>query len=103
MMKQRYQGLVADLLPNIRLMQASGHFIFNYHEDNSPGVKALRLGYSCTHLILILIQFGCILGNLIQERDDVNYMAANTITVLFFTHCVTKFIYFAIRSKLFYR
>jgi hypothetical protein len=30
-------------------------------------------------------------------------LAANTITVLFFTHCITKFVYFAARSKLFYR
>lgn len=103
MMKHKYLGLVADLMPNIRLMQASGHFMFAYHEDNNSGLRALRIGYSCIHLVLILIQFGCIAGNLLEERDDVNYMAANTITVLFFTHCVTKFVYFAIRSKLFYR
>lgn len=103
MMRQRFQGLVNDLLPNIRLMQASGHWMFEYHQDNSSGVRALRIAYSSLHTILILIQFGCIIGNLVQERDDVNYMAANTITVLFFTHCVTKYIYFAVRSKLFYR
>ncbi|XP_017785109.1 PREDICTED: odorant receptor coreceptor [Nicrophorus vespilloides] len=103
MMEFKTQGLVTDLMPNIRLMQASGHFLFNYHADNSGALHTLRIFYSCVHLILILLQFGCIFGNLVQEADDVNDLAANTITILFFTHCVTKFVYFAIRSKLFYR
>ncbi|XP_018568191.1 odorant receptor coreceptor [Anoplophora glabripennis] len=103
MMKFKVSGLVADLMPNIRLIQASGHFMFNYHADNSGALHALRLGYSCAHLLFCLFQYGCIFGNLVVEKDDVNYLAANTITVLFFTHCITKFVYFALRSKLFYR
>ena len=45
----------------------------------------------------------CNFVNLVLERGDVNDLAANTITVLFFTHCITKSVYFAVRSKLFYR
>uniref|UniRef100_A0A310S3L4 Odorant receptor n=1 Tax=Chrysomela lapponica TaxID=153811 RepID=A0A310S3L4_CHRLA len=103
MMKFKVSGLVADLMPNIRLIQASGHFMFNYYADNSGALHTLRLGYSCMHLIFCLLQYGATFGNLVMERDDVNYLAANTITVLFFTHCITKFVYFALRSKLFYR
>ncbi|KAJ8917386.1 hypothetical protein NQ315_002410 [Exocentrus adspersus] len=103
MMKFKVSGLVADLMPNIRMIQASGHFMFNYHADNSGALHTLRLGYSCMHLLFCLFQYGCTFGNLVKEKDDVNYLAANTITMLFFTHCITKFIYFAARSKLFYR
>nr|CAI5828776.1 unnamed protein product [Callosobruchus analis] len=103
MMKFKVAGLVADLMPNIRLIQMSGHFMFNYHADNSGALHTLRLAYSCMHLVLCLAQFGCIFGNLVVEKDDVNDLAANTITILFFTHCITKLIYFAVRSKLFYR
>nr|QXE93250.1 odorant receptor 24 [Eucryptorrhynchus brandti] len=103
MNKFKVQGLVADLMPNIRLIQASGHFMFNYYADDSGSLHFLRLGYSCMHLFFVLIQFGCIFGNLVAEKDNVNDLAANTITILFFTHCLTKFVYFAVRSKLFYR
>ncbi|CAH1380122.1 hypothetical protein MTP99_004056 [Tenebrio molitor] len=103
MMKFKVSGLVADLMPNIRLIQASGHFMLNYHADNSGAVHTLRLGYCIMHLIFMLLQYGCNFVNLIFERGDVNDLAANTITVLFFTHCITKFVYFAARSKLFYR
>ncbi|XP_066148836.1 odorant receptor coreceptor [Euwallacea fornicatus] len=101
--KFKVAGLVADLMPNIRLIQASGHFMFNYYADNSGSLHILRLGYSCMHLFMVLLQYGCIFGNLIKEKDNVNYLAANTITILFFTHCLTKFIYFAVQSKFFYR
>ncbi|XP_022907054.2 odorant receptor coreceptor [Onthophagus taurus] len=103
MMNFKVTGLVADLMPNIRLMQASGHFMLNYYADNSGALHTLRLGYCFMHLFLVLLQYGFTFGNLVQESDDVNDLAANTITVLFFTHCLTKFVYFALRSKLFYR
>lgn len=38
-----------------------------------------------------------------METEDVNALAANSITVLFFAHCVTKFCYFAIRRQKFYK
>ncbi|XP_034183623.1 odorant receptor co-receptor [Osmia lignaria lignaria] len=100
MMKFKQQGLVADLMPNIRLMKASGHFLFNYTDGSG---KNLQKVYSIMHLVLILIQFGFCGINLMQESDDVDDLTANTITMLFFTHSVVKIIYFAVRSKLFYR
>jgi len=94
-----YQGLVTDLLPNIRLMQASGHFLFKY--VNGPIL--IRKIYSVVHLILVTFQFLTIILNLVQNTSDVNELTANTITALFFTHSITKFIYFAVSSKNFYR
>lgn len=41
--------------------------------------------------------------NLIKNTDEVGELTANTITVLFFTHSVTKFIYVAANSEKFYR
>lgn len=38
-----------------------------------------------------------------MESDDVDDLTANTITILFFLHSIVKIIYFAARSKLFYR
>lgn len=32
-MKTKHQGLAADLMPNIRLMQILGHFMFNYYGE----------------------------------------------------------------------
>lgn len=58
MMKFKVKGLVADLLPNIRMMQASGHFMFNYYADSGGAVHTMRLAYSIMHLVLVLIQYG---------------------------------------------
>ncbi|XP_071870563.1 odorant receptor co-receptor [Bombus fervidus] len=101
MMKFKQQGLVADLMPNIRLMKATGHFMFNYYTDNST--KTIHRIFAIVHLILMLMQFGFCGINLIFEKEDVDDLTANTITMLFFTHSVVKVIYFAVRSKLFYR
>ncbi|XP_035775220.1 odorant receptor coreceptor isoform X2 [Anopheles albimanus] len=95
----KYVGLVADLMPNIRLMQASGHFLFRY----VTGPILIRKLYSWWTLIMVLLQFFAILANLATNTDDVNELTANTITTLFFTHSVTKFIYFAVNSENFYR
>lgn len=95
----RYQGLIADLMPNIRLMQASGHFLFRY----TSGPVLIRKLYSAVHLILIFCQFFAILVNMAFNADEVNELTANTITVLFFTHSITKFIYFALNSSNFYK
>ncbi|KAF5284268.1 hypothetical protein FQR65_LT00269 [Abscondita terminalis] len=102
-MKFKKAGLVADLFPNIKLMQGVGHFLFNYHSETGGAVHGLRVMYSSVHLVLLLAQFGFTFGNLVVESDDVNDLAANTITVLFFTHTITKYVYFALRSKMFYR
>ncbi|XP_058062808.1 odorant receptor coreceptor [Anopheles bellator] len=95
----KYVGLVADLMPNIKLMQASGHFLFRY----VTGPILIRKLYSWWTLIMVLMQFFAILGNLATTADDVNELTANTITALFFTHSVTKFIYFAVNAENFYR
>uniref|UniRef100_A0A1S5VFJ4 Odorant receptor n=1 Tax=Meteorus pulchricornis TaxID=51522 RepID=A0A1S5VFJ4_9HYME len=100
MMKTKYQGLVADLMPNIRLMQISGHFMFNYYGE---GKKFMHKIYCSIHLFLILLQFALCGLNLAMESDDVDVLTANTVTLLFFSHTVIKIIYFAFRSKLFYR
>ncbi|XP_015432571.1 PREDICTED: odorant receptor coreceptor [Dufourea novaeangliae] len=101
MMKFKQQGLVADLMPNIQLMKATGHFMFNYYTDNSS--KFIHKVFCFVHLFLILLQFGLCGINLMLTSDDVDVLTANTITMLFFTHSVVKVLYFAIRSKLFYR
>ncbi|CAK9805537.1 Odorant receptor coreceptor [Anthophora plagiata] len=101
MMKFKQQGLVADLMPNIKLMKASGHFMFNYYADGST--KGMHKIYCIVHLVLILMQFGFCGINLMMESDDVDELTANTITMLFFTHSIVKLVYFAVRSKLFYR
>ncbi|XP_053679258.1 odorant receptor coreceptor [Anopheles nili] len=95
----KYVGLVADLMPNIRLMQASGHFLFRY----VTGPILIRKVYSWWTLAMVLVQFFAILGNLAMNAEDVNELTANTITTLFFMHSVTKFIYFAVNSENFYR
>nr|AKO69815.1 olfactory receptor co-receptor [Campoletis chlorideae]AXM05118.1 odorant receptor [Campoletis chlorideae] len=100
MMKFKQQGLVSDLMPNIRLMQISGHFMFNYYAD---GMKFMHKIYCVVHLVLVLVQFGLCLVNMALESGDVDDLTANTITVLFFAHSIVKIGYFAVRSKLFYR
>ncbi|CAH0402862.1 unnamed protein product [Chilo suppressalis] len=103
MAKVKAQGLVSDLMPNIKLMQAAGHFLFNYHSDNSGMSTLLRKIYSSVHAILIVINFLCMAVNMAQYSDEVNELTANTITVLFFTHTVIKLLFFAVNSKSFYR
>ncbi|XP_076288426.1 odorant receptor co-receptor [Lasioglossum baleicum] len=101
MMKFKEQGLVADLSPNITLMKISGHFLFNYYKDSSS--KFIHKIFCIVHLSLVLLQFGLCGINLMLESDDTDVLTANTITMLFFTHSVVKLIYFAVRTKLFYR
>nr|ATV96621.1 odorant receptor co-receptor [Eriocrania semipurpurella] len=103
MTKFKVQGLVADLMPNIRLMQMSGHFMFNYYAENGSMAVMMRKAYSITHLVLILVQFACMLANMAMHTDDVNELTANTITVLFFVHSIIKLVYFPLNSKNFYR
>ncbi|XP_011498430.1 PREDICTED: odorant receptor coreceptor [Ceratosolen solmsi marchali] len=100
MMKVKQQGLVADLMPNIRLMQSVGHFLFNYY---SEGKKFPHKIYCVVTLLLILAQYSLMGVNLMMESDDVDDLTANTITMLFFVHPVVKVIYFPIRSKMFYK
>ncbi|XP_055382959.1 odorant receptor coreceptor [Condylostylus longicornis] len=97
--ESKYAGLVADLMPNIRLMRFCGHFLFRY----TSGTLLFKKIYSVFHLFLVIFQFASLLINMAFNTEEVNELTANAITVLFFTHCVTKYLYFAINSKNFYK
>lgn len=75
----KYAGLVSDLMPNIRLMQGFGHFIFRY----ISGPVLIRKLYSFTHLILLLFQFGCIIFNLIVYTGNVNELTCKELKWVF--------------------
>lgn len=96
-------GLVGDLWPNIRLMQLTGHWILEYREDNGGMMRLLRVIYCWMVSFIITSQFAFVGLFLLLETYDPDQMAAATITLLFFAHSITKFGYFAARSKLFYR
>lgn len=97
--QKHFTGLVADLMPNIRLMRFLGHFLHKF----SNGSTFLSKLYSTMHLLLMLLQFICIIINLALNTSEVNELTANTITTLHFTHTITKFCYLAINNKNFYR
>lgn len=58
MMKFKQQGLVADLMPNIKLMKATGHFMFNYYSDSST---------KHIHKIFCIVRKTCNLTRLLQN------------------------------------
>lgn len=97
--QKQFTGLVADLMPNIRLMRLVGHFLNKF----SNGPSFLNKLYSLLHLVLMLLQFICIIVNLSLNTSEVNELTANTVTALHFTHTITKFSYLAINNKNFYR
>lgn len=97
--QKQFTGLVADLMPNIRLMRFVGHFLNKY----SNGPAFLNKLYSVANLILMLLQFVCIIVNLSMNTSEVNELTANTVTTLHFAHTITKFCYLAINNKNFYR
>nr|AOG12930.1 odorant receptor [Eogystia hippophaecolus] len=103
MAKVKAQGLVSDLMPNIKLMQMAGHFLFNYHSDNSGMSTLLRKIYASVHAVFIVTQYFAMVANMAMYSDEVNELTANTITVLFFAHSIIKLIFFALNSKSFYR
>lgn len=80
----KYQGLVADLLPNIRLMQGFGHFIFKY----VTGPILIRKIYSFAHLALLAFNFGCILANLAANTDEVSELTCKKLNLLLFRKVV---------------
>lgn len=97
--KNHYAGLVADMLPNIRVMQFLGHFLHRF--STTPGF--MKKIYSCTHLIFFFFQYVCMVLNLALNTGDVNELTSNTITVLHFTHTLTKFCYVGINLRNVYR
>lgn len=70
---QKVAGLVADLQPNIRLMTLFGHFFWRF----SSGPVFLSKLYSGVHLGLFLIQYLCILINLVLNTGEVNELTVN--------------------------
>ncbi|XP_073994619.1 odorant receptor co-receptor [Rhodnius prolixus] len=103
MQKVKMHGLVGDLWPNIRLMQMTGHWLLEYHEETGGMVRLMRMAFCWFTTLIVFTQFAFITCFLILETYDADQMAAATITTLFFLHSVTKFMYFALRSKYFYR
>ena len=104
MNRPKFKGLSAELIPNIRIMQYSGMFIFNYYKEYNTALHAFRVVYAMFHLCLILVQLVFLIMNLAVGQDGMHdYLSADTITVLFFTHCVVKYVYFASKSRTFYR
>lgn len=103
MQKLRKQGLVADLWPNIRLMQLSGLFISEYYDDNSTLMRLIRKTYSWIVTILIFVQYFLMIIWAASEAYDADQRAAYTVTILFFTHPLIKFTYFSTRTHRFYR
>nr|AKW50880.1 odorant receptor coreceptor [Ectropis obliqua] len=103
MAKSKSVGLVSDMMPNIRLMQWAGHFLFNYYDENSGMNMLLRKVYACVHAFLISLHFIFMCINMTQYSGEVNEFTANTITVLFFAHTLIKLVVFAFNSKNFYR
>ncbi|XP_075218711.1 odorant receptor co-receptor [Lycorma delicatula] len=103
MQKVKMNGLIGDLWPHIRLMQLTGHWLLEYHENNESIMRLFRKIYCTLTTILVLVQFIFIFIFLVFYTYDSDQMAAGTITVLFFLHSITKYLYFAFRSKYFYR
>lgn len=97
--QQKYQGLVADLMPNIKWMQGVGHFLFKF----TSGPILIRKVYAGVHYVLVLTQFLLIIANMMMNMSDSNELTANTVTVLFFVHCLVKLTFFALTSDNFYR
>lgn len=99
MQPSKYTGLVADLMPNIRAMRYSGLFMHNF----TGGSLFMKRVYSSVHMVVIVIHMSLILVNMALNAEEVNELSGNTITTLFFTHCIVKFVYLAINQKNFYR
>lgn len=97
--QSKYTGLVADMMPNIRLMRLVGHYMHRF----SSGSAFLSKVYSTIHLMMFLMQFVFLVINLALNTGEVNELTANTITVLHFTHTITKFLYVAVNGKAVYR
>lgn len=99
MSQNKYTGLVADLMPNIRLMKLVGHYFFRF----DSGSVFLSKVYSTVHCTLFMMQYVFLIINLILNTGEVNELTANTITVLHFTHTITKFLYVGANGKQVYR
>lgn len=103
MQKVQKKGLVADLWPNIRIIQFSGLFISSYYSDNSTMMKLLRKIYSWLVTVILFGQFLALVGWAVARSYDADQRAKHSVTVLFFTHTLIKYMYFAMNSDKFHR
>lgn len=103
MQKIRKQGLVADLWPNIRLMQLSGLFISEYYDDNSALMRLIRKMYSWTVFGLVFMNYLFMGLWAATQSYNADQRATHAVTILFFTHSLIKFIFFSSKTENFYR
>ncbi|XP_054281380.1 odorant receptor coreceptor-like [Macrosteles quadrilineatus] len=103
MQKIRKHGFVGDMWPHIQIMKLSGFWMFEYYEENGGAIHLMRMLYAAITTILMVMQFGFILLFLIFDTYNGDQIASATISFLFFAHSITKYFYFAFRSKAFYR
>lgn len=103
MQKIRKQGLVADLWPNIRLIQLSGLFISAYYADNGMLMRLLRKIYSWIVTLILFTQYILIIIFAFTESYNADQRATYSVTILFFTHSLIKFVYFSMSTEKFYR
>lgn len=95
MQKLRKQGLVLDLWPNLRLIQLSGIFFSAYHDDNSTLMRLVRKLYSWLVTVVLFTQYAFLVVYVITDAHDADQRAAYSVTILFFTHTLIKFVYFS--------
>lgn len=63
----------------------------------------MRKIYAGVHYVLCLIQFLFIIVNMVQNMAHSDELTANTVTTLFFVHCLVKLTFFAFTTDNFYR
>lgn len=95
MQKVRRQGLVADLWPNLRMIQVSGIFFSAYFEDNSTLMRLVRKIYSWVVTIVLFTQYLFLVMYALTEAYNADQRAAYSVTILFFTHTLIKYTYFS--------
>nr|WKW84791.1 odorant receptor coreceptor [Nephotettix cincticeps] len=103
MHKVRKHGFVGDMWPHIQIMKLTGLWMFEYYEENGGAIQLMRMLYASVTTVLMLMQFAFILLFLIFDTYNGDQMASATISFLFFAHSITKYLYFAFRSRAFYR
>ncbi|KAI5722365.1 hypothetical protein M8J76_007406 [Diaphorina citri] len=103
MQKVNKHGLVGDLWPKIRLMQLTGMFILEFHEDSSPGTQLLRVAYCWIVTALLIAQYACVITFTVGLNYNNDLLAGGVVTTLFFTHGMIKYIYVGLKNKSFYR
>lgn len=100
---KKKRGLVGDLWPVLRLMKATGMWMFEYCDDYGGGMRFLRYSYAIAITLLLLSQYAFMVKYLILKSYYADNMAITTISLMFVSQGITKYAYFAFRSKQFYR